>query len=960
MKSIRNMILAAALGTALFAQADMVDIQPVPRSVVWGDKTFALPGGIDITNPDEADEDAVAALRARFSVAESSGAISVTIGEAGDPAIEPVAALIPQQAQGYYLKVSPEGVIIAGRDGDGTFYGVQTFLQLLAGSELTAVEIKDWPEAAERGVVEGFYGNPWSHQDRLRQFDFYGANKLNFYIYGPKDDPYHKSQWKDPYPTAKGRELTELVNKGHANKVKVVWTMHPGNSISSSADRTAAITKFERMYKLGFRTFGVFFDDISNYSAATQAEFLNYVTDNFVHKHDDVEPLIMCPSEYNRSWAGNGSYLKELGSKTNPEVRVMWTGNSVVDMIDLADVDWVSPLIARDPFIWLNYPVNDYGEHHLLMGPLPANDPKAVAKVSGFTANPMQYAEASKVALYQLADFLWNPEEFNADKSWQRSISAIAPGHEEAFRVFCENNVDLAKSAHGLRLYNESPSFKAVLDAHPSLTADSRALYAAEFAKIVAAGEELIANSDQPELTAEILEFLQEFTYLGQRGEALLAMYDALNARDEEGFVAAYTTYSDLTKKASELLSRGFSGSIQSVVPLTATLYVSPFVRQTAQQLIADYKNSGLSYPDGLFPAQVVEDGTYLIMNNGKYLGNPRAGGIGGNPTFQSSLDNVNPDRQAWRITYQASTGRYKIVNEKDGRYINERGNFTVSDDTNPYEDEWHSYSIYRFNDGFAIQNGGSAGDKFWTVNKLRIEPGSDNKLGYDKMVFNLVSYTGATANHQVESGKSYYILDDKGRYLTNAKPNTTGGNPVFEKITDPNKKSLWVIALDEESGRFSIRSAADNRYINEKGVFGTNPYYSDWNTYELYGCGNTYAIRNGGSAGTKFWTISGNAPAIGGDNINGCYLFKLIDPTISSVESAVADSADIDWSIEGGVLSVRGAGDITSVKLTAADGRVVAAASGDSVNVNSLTPGIYILSVTSSSRPASLKITLP
>ncbi|MDE6279859.1 MAG: T9SS type A sorting domain-containing protein, partial [Paramuribaculum sp.] len=299
------------------------------------------------------------------------------------------------------------------------------------------------------------------------------------------------------------------------------------------------------------------------------------------------------------------------------------------------------------------------------------------------------------------------------------------------------------------------------------------------------------------------------------------------------------------------------------------------------------------------------------------------------------------------------------IINEKDGRYINEKGNFTANDDTNPYEDEWHTYSLYRFNDGFAIQNGGSAGDKFWTVTRNRIEPGSNNKLGYDKLVFNLVSYSGTTNHHQVESGKSYYILDDNGRYLTNTRPNGSGGSPVFEKITDPDKKSLWVIALDDASGRYSIRSAADNRYVNEKGVFGVNPYYSDWNTYELYGCGNTYAIRNGGSAGTNFWTISGNSPATGGDNINGSYLFKLIDPTLSSVETAEADNMSLRWSIEGGMLSVNGVEDITTLKLTASDGRVVAAASGASVNVSSLTPGIYVLSVTTPAKTAALKITL-
>ncbi len=43
-----------------------------------------------------------------------------------------------------------------------------------------------------RGVIEGFYGPPWSHQDRLDVLRFMGREGLNTYIYAPKDDPYHR------------------------------------------------------------------------------------------------------------------------------------------------------------------------------------------------------------------------------------------------------------------------------------------------------------------------------------------------------------------------------------------------------------------------------------------------------------------------------------------------------------------------------------------------------------------------------------------------------------------------------------------------------------------------------------------------------------------------------------------------------------------------------------------------
>jgi hypothetical protein len=60
--------------------------------------------------------------------------------------------------------------------------------------------IADFPSFAERGVVEGFYGTPWTHQDRVDILRFEGAHGMNVYYYAPKDDPYHRKLWRDAYP----------------------------------------------------------------------------------------------------------------------------------------------------------------------------------------------------------------------------------------------------------------------------------------------------------------------------------------------------------------------------------------------------------------------------------------------------------------------------------------------------------------------------------------------------------------------------------------------------------------------------------------------------------------------------------------------------------------------------------------------------------------------------------------
>lgn len=73
------------------------------------------------------------------------------------------------------------------------------------------------------------------------------------------------------------------------------------------------------MYDLGVRSFAVFFDDISGEGARPekQAGLLNYIHKEFIRKKSDVQPLIMCPTEYNRSWAKT-DYLDILGYPTRP------------------------------------------------------------------------------------------------------------------------------------------------------------------------------------------------------------------------------------------------------------------------------------------------------------------------------------------------------------------------------------------------------------------------------------------------------------------------------------------------------------------------------------------------------------------------------------------------------------------------------------------------------------------
>lgn len=666
---------------------------------------------------DKADADAVALLKESLPISDK-GSVEIIIGEAGDKAVKKFVKQIPAGAEGFYLSTSPKKVVIAGRDEAGTFYGVQEFLQM--ADKQAVSETAEAPAMGLRGVIEGFYGNPWSFEDRKSQFDFYGANKMNLYVYGPKDDPYHHSRWFEPYPAEKAAEMAELVKHAAKNKVKFTWAMHPSNSIETAEDRAKALEKFRQMYDLGVRSFAIFFDDISAKSVDAQVDYLNFLDREFVKTHPGVEPLAVCPTIYNRAWNG-GNYLPTMGTGLNPDIKMMWTGNSVCDMIDAEDCRWFTEQTTRLPFIWLNYPVNDYGMHNLLMGPVVGNDPAIADMVSAFCSNPMQYAEASKVALYSLADFAWDPKNYNADEAWERSLHYLMPDHVDAFRIFCLNNVDVAPSVHGLRFYGETPEFKALLEKYPTLDSpEAVEAYREYFQTRISAAKELLdaANAGQPMLK-EVKEWISAMLLQSLQGMEICAMAEAIDADLAEPFVNAYKRYSKLQENAGNIVSRDFPGSIQSVRVKTGTLHVAPWLLNQADALATAFKASGAEYPADLFPVQVLDNGTYYIKHNGAILGNPDAGGRGGKPVFQTAIDDINPNRQEWHVKLNPVTGRYEIRNSKDERYLNELAAFGV----NSYSEDWNTYIITRNEDGkCAIQNAGNGGDRFWQVVGDKIE----------------------------------------------------------------------------------------------------------------------------------------------------------------------------------------------------------------------------------------------
>lgn len=529
MKKIMFSVAALLMGGALTSQAQISLVNPVPQRVERTAKSIvtAAPQSWSLTCDAGRHAPVLELLKSAPVKTDSKARFRLTLGVKGDKAVRKYAKLIPAKAEGYYLQVSPTGIVLAAADEGGLFWGTQTLLGMMAEGKMEYCTVTDYPDVPYRGVVEGFYGTPWSHQARLSQIAFYGRNKMNVYIYGPKDDPWHRDKWREPYPEAEAARISELARFARQNGVNFYWAIHPGVDIKwTTEDRDYLVAKLEKMYELGVRSFAVFFDDIwgEGTKADKQAELLNYVDDHFIKSKPDVSPLVMCPTEYNRAWANDEKgYLRTLGTKMNRSIEIMWTGNSVVHCIDRESQEWINERIQRKSYIWWNFPVCDFVRDHILLGPAYGNDLDIAETMAGFVSNPMEHAEASKISLYGIADYTWNMKAYDYKRDWERALIDLLPGNAEALRTFALYNKDLGPNGHGFRR-EEGEELQAIAADALAGKAEARRELADKCEELALAVDLLLTDEANPELIRELRPWLLQAKNLADYGRAVVSM----------------------------------------------------------------------------------------------------------------------------------------------------------------------------------------------------------------------------------------------------------------------------------------------------------------------------------------------------------------------------------------------------------------------------------------------------
>ena len=286
-----------------------------------------------------------------------------------------------------------------------------------------------------KGVIEGFFGKPWTRSDRLSHCTFLSESGFSFYIYAPKSDPYLRKSWNSVWPDARWNELASLAK--HCSKLGIDF----GVGLSpfelhlnfDNAGKQQLKDKVHKINQIKPDILCVLFDDMRgdiNLLARVQAEITECVL-----SISNAKKIIVCPSYYSEDPVLDKVfgqrpeyYLEDLGRLLPLGVDIFWTGSNVCSASFADDeIKRVTKKLRRKPFIWDNYPVND-GEkmcNHLHLEGFNNRNNLSNSNITGHAINPMNQAWLSRIPLATLPA-MYNPKTSLREES-ERVIKQLCP-----------------------------------------------------------------------------------------------------------------------------------------------------------------------------------------------------------------------------------------------------------------------------------------------------------------------------------------------------------------------------------------------------------------------------------------------------------------------------------------------------------------------------------------------------
>lgn len=481
------------------AAAAEYEIYPNPQVVQYTEGDYVIKNEVNVvyeSGIDQATKDRLAEALAlkdgvtvttSESIEEGKTNILVGIDGSGEVAdtyanehVNMQSADLYEKLDAYVLDSNNDVITVVGADTDASYYGLTTLYHILKQMDSNTIRnfhIEDWADVASRGFIEGYYGNPWSTEDRINLMKWGGYYKLNSYFYAPKNDPKHNAKWRELYTEEELNTLIRpLAEARNASKCRFVYALHTfmynpvrfdGNY---QADLKAVQDKLAQVIDAGVRQVAILADDAGNVGGNNYNKFLTDMTAWLAEMKktypDLKQTLPFCPQEY--MYNGQAYY------KNFPEnVQVVMTGGRVWGEVNQNFTNTFTNNAGRGPYMWINWPCTDNSKSHLIMGGYttflhPGVDP---AKIQGIVLNPMQQSEPSKVAIFGNACYSWNIWE-NADianKAWQDSFKYV--DHNSAAKTEASTALyELSKHMMNQNMDSRVTALQESVDLAPKLT----------------------------------------------------------------------------------------------------------------------------------------------------------------------------------------------------------------------------------------------------------------------------------------------------------------------------------------------------------------------------------------------------------------------------------------------------------------------------------------------------------
>lgn len=503
----------------------------------------------------------------------------------------------------YILISQDSNIIIVAKNTDSAFYGVTTLYHIFSQIEdlkIRNFRIDDFADIATRGYIEGYYGNPWSVQDRVELMKWGGYYKLNAYIYAPKDDPKHNSHWRELYTSEElERIIKPQAQAGNESKNKFVYALHPymnnpirlGNSYNKDfKDLTA---KFRQVIDNGVRQIAILADDANFMGSDNYIKVLtdltNWLREEILPIYPDMSLIIpFCTQEY----MGYGvNYYRNF-----PEnVQIIMTGGRVWGTVNQDFGSSFKRNTERNVLYWINWPCSDNSKKHLIMGGFADFLRPGVDKnnIDGIVLNPMQQSEPSKVAIFGNAAYSWKiwQNKQQADEAWNHSFSfvdhndAIETESSRALRNLSKHMINQAMDGRVIAL-DESIEIKTLLsnitsDLSRDVIDDDKVNLAKEiFIALSNDAETYRNNAGNPRIKDQIIYWLNSWRDTTAAAINYLDSLISLKNNDYSRVVDLNNLASDYFKKSK---SYGFHYVNHLEYAEVGVQHIVPFINKLAE-----------------------------------------------------------------------------------------------------------------------------------------------------------------------------------------------------------------------------------------------------------------------------------------------------------------------------------------------------------------------------------------